>query len=125
MSLLTPTAEESLTPAQRKADAIRAHIRSAAKTVVTHWAVGFDSLWRRNDPGATLEALGTDAAECFVRSKAMHEFCIAQFGADHPVIVQEVYPRLQSLPAFTIHEDGRVTLDPVPEPEPVPVEDGE
>lgn len=111
MSLLTPTTEPTPTPGERKANALKAHIKETAEIMVRRWATGFDLLWRRNNPAATLEALGTDAAECFLRSKRMHEYLIEEYGEDHPVIVREVLPRLQSLPEFTIHEDGTVTAN--------------
>ena len=124
MSLLTPTTEPTPTPGERKANALKAHIKETAEIMVRRWATGFDLLWRRNNPAATLEALGTDAAECFLRSKLMHEYLIEQYGTVSVIIdgvernpvVREVLPRLQSLPEFTVHEDGTVTAI-FPEPE--------
>lgn len=126
MSLLDINSENEKTPAEKRAETLKNHIRNSARNLINDWAKGFDFLWRRNDPQSTLDEIGTDATECFLRSKKMHEFIIEQYGIDHPLIVQEILPRLESIPEFTINEDGTVTIiqEPVEE-ELIDLEDGE
>lgn len=57
-----------------------------------------------------LEKIGTNASELFVLNSALTTFMISQLSGVRDDIVQDIYSRLATLPAFTFHPDGTVTV---------------
>jgi len=130
MSILTDPPAESLTPAERTANEIRAEVRRLSRDIAARWRASFGKLWQ---PGAgvttneILAALGEDAAEVFDLSHATVVFLMTTCQPV-PSVIEGVEARIAMLPEFERHEDGTVTLAdvwPVPLPEPEPIDEPE
>ena len=80
------------------------------------WQQMFWALWRNDGPGAgpaeKLEALGTDAAELFQYSADLLTFIIEHIQEDNPALAAKLQAIAAQRLAYTINEDGTVTLDP-------------
>ncbi len=130
MSILTEPPAESLTPAERTANEIRAEVRRLSRDIAQRWRASFGKLWQPPAGVTTneiLEALGEDAAEVFDLSHATVVFLMTTCQPV-PSIIEGVQARSALLPEFERNEDGTVTLAdvwPVPLPEPEPIDEPE
>lgn len=99
------------TEAEKAADFIRTKIAKTLTIMCQHQKEAFGILW--NNPKAKAEdilaALGSEAAEVF-RLSALN---IATMNSAKPGTWTAAPPR-----EFEVHQDGTITLKPLPEPEP-------
>ena len=88
--------------------------RRIADSLFQAWKANFDLLWTPAGgvtPADRLAALGTDAAELFEANTALVQFMLAVIGDKDPDMTAQITRRVASIPAFTVHRDGTVTLD--------------
>lgn len=87
-----------------------------ADVILGQLADGTERLFGSENPQAVLDALGPNAAKVFALNAAFAQM-VAQLLTQESDTVR--LARLQAIlariPAHTIHEDGTVTIDPVPE----------
>jgi len=57
-----------------------------------------------------LEKIGTNATELFVLNSSLTTFMISQLSGVRDDIIQDIHNRLATLPEFTFHPDGSVTV---------------
>lgn len=121
MSILAPPVQ---TPeSESSAKALKQDIRNIVAFLKGSWEQSMNRIW--GEPGrfdrekteAVLSSLGTDAAEAFSLSSDLVAFLVGLLQTRDPGAIAPILARVESLPAFTAHEDGTVTLDPEPEPE--------
>jgi hypothetical protein len=116
MSILIPTEQSAPIPeAVLRANRIRESIRSQAERDVSEWETRMNEFWATTGttPAEVLEALGTDALEIFVLSHLRATHLAETLSASRPDLVARIMERAALVPAHTIHDDGRVTLDVV------------
>ncbi len=117
-SILTDTGD---TPAQATARQVLRTPGQTADVILGQLQDGMDRLWGAPDPQAVLDAMGPRAAQVFALNASFAQM-VAQLLTQEGDTARLV--RLQGIlsriPAHTVHEDGTVTIDPVPEPEPTP-----
>lgn len=88
--------------------------RRIADSLFQAWKANFDLLWTPNGgvtPADRIAALGTNAAELFAANTALVQFMLTVVGDKDPEMTAAIQQRVASIPAFTAHEDGTVTLD--------------
>lgn len=114
-SILTDTGD---TPAQRTARQVLAVPGKTADVILGQLNDGIDRIFSSENPQAVLEAMGTNAGKVFAINATFAQM-VAQLLTQEGDTVR--LARLQAImariPAHTIHEDGTVTIDPVPEPQ--------
>ena len=110
--LAPPTPTPEPTTAERQAAALITGARSIAERNAREWMREFDALWTVTSitPAERLEALGPAAAQLFALSNAMVQFMGSTIAQSRPDLWQGIQDRIDSLPAFEIHEDGTITL---------------
>lgn len=111
------------TPSQRATRAFIESVNAAAESRVRHWQAAFRRLWSpaESTPAEILALLGTGAAQVFAMNAAEASDIVAQLTAyGQTDQAAQVTALLATIPSHTIHADGTVTLDPVPDPEPIP-----
>jgi hypothetical protein len=89
-------------------------ISSRAVSDATNWLTDFDTFWRTRNgigPAEKLAVLGTLARKLFTISHGRHLTLIQALAGERDDLVQEIQAKLATIPAHTIHDDGRVTLD--------------
>jgi len=114
MSILIPTEQSAPIPeAVLRANRIRESIRSQAERDVSEWETRMNEFWATTGttPAEVLEALGTDALEIFVLSHLRATHLAETLSASRPDLVARIMERAALVPAHTIHDDGRVTLE--------------
>lgn len=87
--------------------------RQLADTLFRGWSMAFDLMWTAANgitPADRIAALGTDAAELFEANAALVELMLGVIGEHDPAMTAAIQQRLASLPAYTAHPDGTVTL---------------
>jgi len=57
-----------------------------------------------------LEKIGTNAAELFILNSSLTTFMVSQLSGVRDDIVQDIFGRLATLPQFTFHPNGTVTV---------------
>lgn len=114
-SLLTTPPE---TEAQTRARQVLKVPGQTADVILGQLADGTERLFGSENPQAVLDALGPNAAKVFALNAAFAQM-VAQLLASEgdTVRLARLQAILARIPAHTIHEDGTVTLDPVPEPQ--------
>lgn len=88
--------------------------RRIADSLFQAWKTSFDLLWSTNGgvtPVDRIAALGINAAELFESSSSLVQFLLEVIGDKDPDMVAQIQQRVATIPAFTAHEDGTVTLD--------------
>jgi phosphoglycolate phosphatase-like HAD superfamily hydrolase len=123
MSVLNSQNIQDPTPAKtRQALQIKRGVAQLAEHLIISWNQSFDKLWNnpRATPAELLEELGTDAAEVFQLSAATVQFLATILTGRRQAELDLILAKVQSIPPFTVHQDGSITLDPVAEPEPDP-----
>jgi hypothetical protein len=114
MSILIPTEQAAPIPeAVLRANRIRESIRAQAERDVSEWETRMNEFWSvtGTTPAEVLEALGTDAREIFVLSDARATHLAETLSASRPDLAARIMEREALVPAHTIHNDGRVTLE--------------
>ena len=113
MNILTPPEPVTEpTTAERQAAALITGARSIAERNAREWMREFDALWTKTSitPAERLAALGPAAAQLFALSNAMVQFLAGTIAQSRPDLWQGIQDRLDSLPEFTVEEDGTITL---------------
>ena len=88
--------------------------RRIADSLFQAWKASFDLLWAPAggvSPADRIAALGTNAVELFEANTALVEFMLAVIGEKDPEMTAQIQQRVASIPVYTAHEDGTVTLD--------------
>ena len=88
--------------------------RQLSETLFKGWSMAFDLLWTPANgitPADRIAALGKDAAELFEANAALVQLMLTVIGDKDPEMTAAIQQRVASIPAFTTHEDGTVTLD--------------
>ena len=82
------------------------------------WNSAFDALWTEETVDGhlisvadKLAELGTDAKELFDINTAFTTFMLTQLTGKRDDMVARIQNKLATIPAFTAHEDGTITLD--------------
>lgn len=88
--------------------------RRIAENLFQAWKASFDMLWNTAGgvtPEDRIAAMGTNAVELFDSSSALVEFLLEVVGDKDPEITAEIEQRVATIPSYTAHDDGTVTLD--------------
>lgn len=114
-SILTDTGD---TPAQATARQVLRAPAQTADVILGQINDGIGRIFSSENPQAVLEAMGTNAGKVFAINAAFAQM-VAQLLTQEgdTVRLARLQAILSRIPAHTIHEDGTVTLDPVPEPQ--------
>jgi len=94
---------------------IRASSRSTAEQLVHQWDNSVRELWSPGGditPAELLAEIGTEAGEMMELSRALTAFLISTLTGKRDDLVAFIERRLATIPAFTTHEDGTVTITP-------------
>ena len=117
MSLLAPPTGPAISTAQRakmEAAQIKVAPRRMADQIVQQWERTFDALWTTAHgvtPAMRITELGIDAKELFESNTALVTFLVTMLTGKDPALVTRILAKVATLPAYTAHEDGTVTLD--------------
>jgi hypothetical protein len=87
--------------------------RQLAETLYRGWSASFDLMWSSANgvtPADRVAALGTNAAELFAANAALTTLMLGMIGESDPDMKAGIESRLASLPAYTVNQDGTVTL---------------
>lgn len=105
-----PTKQERIA---REVQSILDAPRRTAEQVVMQWERDFDALWatRIGNPAEKLAVIGTDAAALFSTNTAWTTALITILTGKRDDLVKKITDKLAALPAFTVNQDGTVTLD--------------
>jgi len=93
---------------------IKSAPRRLTDLIVREWQRAFDLLWTPSNgvtPAARLTEIGTDAAELFAANAALTQFLVTMLTGKDDALVAEIAAKVATIPAFTVHPDGTVTLD--------------
>lgn len=117
-SILTDTGD---TQAQATARQVLRTPGQTADVILGQLQDGMDRLWGSPNPQAVLDAMGGNAGKVFALNAAFSQM-VAQLLTQEgdTARLARLQGILARIPAHTVHEDGTVTIDPVPEPEPTP-----
>ena len=88
--------------------------RRIADSLFQAWKTSFDLLWSTSGgvtPADRVAALGTNAAELFESSSALVQFLLEVIGDKDADMIAQIQQCVASIPDFTAHEDGTITLD--------------
>lgn len=88
--------------------------RRIADSLFQAWKTSFDLLWSTAGgvtPADRIAAMGPNAVELFESSSALVQFLVEVIGDKDPEMIAQIQQRADSIPKFTAHEDGTVTLD--------------
>jgi hypothetical protein len=94
---------------------ILASSRRTAEQLVHQWDNSVRELWSPGGditPAELLAAIGTEAGEMMNLSRALTAFLIATLTGKRDDLVARIEGRLATIPAFTTHKDGTVTITP-------------
>jgi len=116
MSLLTPTIQNIPATIRVKVEVNR--IKSAplqlVDTMVKQWETAFDLMWTTSNgitPAMRVSELGTNAAEIFQVNAKFVGFLASILKDKNDALVVLIMAKVATIPPFTVHEDGTVTLD--------------
>ena len=116
MPLLTPPPTPPIEQlVNMQVSQIRQLPRRLAEQLYRSWDQAFDFMWVERDgvtPAMRLEALGTAAAEMFERNTALVTFMVGMFTGEDNALVAKIMAKVATIPAYTVNEDGTVTLNP-------------
>lgn len=117
-SILTDTGD---TAAQATARQVLRVPSQTADVILNQLQDGMDRLWGAQDPQAVLDAMGGNAGKVFALNAAFSQMVAQLLTSEGDMVrLARLQAILSRIPAHTVHEDGTVTIDPVPEPEPSP-----
>ena len=108
---IPPTKEERMA---FKVVRILASSRRTAEQLVNHWDNSVRELWSPGGditPAELLAAIGSEAGEMMALSRALTAFLISTLTGKRDDLVAVIERRLATIPAFTTHKDGTVTID--------------
>lgn len=111
MSILNQQNEFQIPKATMRANQVRSNAAQSAQNVIRDWESSFDLIWLSEDPAAVLAELGTDAKEVFDVSSATVELMGKLLPNNLDEEWERVQARLSTIPAYTVAEDGSITLD--------------
>ncbi len=109
-----PTPAPAPDPLVAEMTSLVERVTSRAVTDASNWLTDFSTFWRTRNgigPEQKLAALGTLAVKLFTISHARHVTLIQALEGERDDLVLEIQAKLATIPAHTIHDDGRVTLD--------------
>lgn len=119
--LISTPRVETQTPAERAAAEVRAAPARIANALFRQLDHALDYLWSNKggvSPEEKLEALGTDAVDLFWLSHQTVGFLMGiTDGLENDPRRARIDELLSRIPTHTKHPDGRITINPVPEPE--------
>lgn len=117
-SLLTDTGD---TQAQATARQVLRTPAQTADVILGQLNDGVERIFSNQNPQAVLDALGTQAGKVFAINAAFSQMVAQLLTSEGDTVrLARLQAILARIPAHTVHEDGTVTIDPVPEPEPSP-----
>jgi len=108
---IPPTKEERKAA---KAVHILTSSRRTAERLVYQWDNSVRELWSPGGditPAELLAEIGTEAGEMMDLSRALTAFLITTLTGKRDDLVAFIERRLATIPAFTTHKDGTVTID--------------
>lgn len=124
--LKTSNPQDTRTPAEIAADEVRSAPTRVAQSLFRLMEDSLDYLWSDRGgvtPAEKLEALGTDAVDLFWLSHQTVGFLLGiTEGLEDDPRRARIAELLSRIPPHTKHPDGRITIDPVPDPEDSPEE---
>ena len=85
-----------------------------AEDLIRKWETAFDFMWTERDgvtPAMRLADLGPLASELFDENAALVEYLISRLTGKDDATVARIMAKVATIPPYTIHEDGTVTLD--------------
>ena len=91
--------------------------RRTAEQLVYQWDNSVRELWSPGGditPADLLAVIGTEAGEMMTLSRALTAFLVSTLTGKRDDLVAVIERRLATIPAFTTHEDGTVTINLVP-----------
>ena len=94
----------------REVEQILAAPRQTAERVVLEWERAFDRFWQ-GDVAAKLALIGTRGAALFSDNTRWTTALIGAFTGLRDDLVTRITDKLATLPAFTVGNDGTVTLN--------------
>lgn len=103
--------------AKNQAQMVRRQTSRLVDRIVRDWTLIFDMLWNETDgvtPEQKLTELDTEAVELLDESAALIVFLNERLTGKGPTaerLLNEVNSRAASVPPYTKHADGTVTLD--------------
>lgn len=111
MSILEKT--QSQPTVEQAAQRIKNRVAQQAEQIFVNWLSSFDNLWQSGifTPEEKIAALGTDAAEVFGLNEALVQFMVASMTGRRDDLVAQINAKVAAMPAYTINQDGTVTLD--------------
>lgn len=83
-------------------------------TILNEWGRAFNALWTTVDgitPEMKLAALGTKAGALFAENEALVQFVVSRLTGKDDALVAQIMAKVATIPPYTIHEDGTVTLN--------------
>lgn len=114
-SILTSPPEP---PAQQAARETIQAIQAARTAQIGILRDGVSRLWDSPDPAGALAVLGTTAAEVVAIYQAQVDYLTSVLtAAGDAEGLAQVSAISAKVPPLTVHQDGTVTIDPVPDPE--------
>lgn len=113
MSILTEQHNDPVTHAKRAATQVKRGIQQTAKGLIHNWEHAFDLVWhnRQATPAEVFAELGTDAGEALALSAALVAFLETVLTGRDDEQLAKIQAKVSALPAFTVAENGSVTLD--------------
>ena len=114
MSILSQQNQQIQPRIDMAVNRLKASVGRSAEQMYQSWATSFDMLWSPNGvftPAEKLAELGTDAAELFELNTSIVEFMVTNLTGKRDDLVASITERVASIPPFTVHEDGTITLD--------------
>ena len=110
MSVLNEQQDQP-TETQHRAAHLKRGVAQAASQLIIQWNRSFDELWGASDVAGVLAELGTDAAEIFYLSQQNVIYLATILTGRRDDDLANIMAKVAALPAFTINQDGTVTLD--------------
>ena len=114
MSILSQQNQQVQPRIDMAVNRLKASVGRTAEQMYQSWATSFDMLWSPKGvytPAEKLAELGADASELFELNTSMVEFMVTNLTGKRDDLVASITERVASIPPFTAHADGTITLD--------------
>lgn len=114
-SILTDTGDMA---AQATARQVLRAPAQTADVILGQLNDGIGRIFGNENPQAVLDAMGSNAAKVFAINSAFSQMVAQLLTSENDTVrLARLQAILARIPAHTIHQDGTVTIDPVPEPD--------
>lgn len=118
MSLLNSSLSSVISPEVQQEQLVLSKVNSIIKaptlilqSIYFTWAKAFNDLHGDQTlRPILLEKIGTNGAELFKLNYALTNFMVSQLSGVRDDMVQDILTRVNTLPPFTYHPDGTVTV---------------